>query len=69
MFLLAVFGVVAVFGEPEAPLSGPYAPSGWRPKGPAFELPTEGGAQVNFQPVVLKLPGSVGAFLIRLHLA
>ncbi|XP_077283098.1 uncharacterized protein LOC143909074 [Arctopsyche grandis] len=48
LVVLAIFGVGAVLGTPEAP-AGPYAPRGWRPNGPAFELPTETGNQDSIQ--------------------
>lgn len=39
MKVLAAF--VVILGSVSALGSGPYLPSGWRPKGPAFMLPTE----------------------------
>lgn len=36
---------------------GPYAPSGWKPDGPAFELPSRPNHQVSFRLILVLVVG------------
>ena len=49
--LLAVISLLVSGAVAEPP--APYAPSGWRPDGPAFVLPQRGQEQVNIKTLLI----------------
>ncbi|CAK1549109.1 unnamed protein product [Leptosia nina] len=62
---MKVLLIVVALGSVSARGSGPYLPSGWRPDGPAFDLPTKQRPENPFRDLILQGSEASGSDALR----